>query len=176
MKNLVNKKSENGFTVLEIILLLLVCVLIVFLGIGFYNYTQNNSTSENEKNAQQSTKENNNEPDGAEEVSFSTSDKKVLIDDFYAKYLVIEQSSAAPLIELAKEYGTSNFVSYVSEDSGGDPVLCGQQGKSQAEVSTAIEGQDIVATISYPSNNNPKVKFTTVVEAEKLLIDSATCL
>ncbi len=163
-------KNERGFTVFEITLVVLVFAAIGAAGYFAYQARQN---TESDYSVNVPKKTTSNQASG---TSKPAPDSVAFVQQFYDEYLA--NSGNVLAIEIFKKYGTQNFVTTSEQAEGYDPVLCGQQGTSQAKVITAKQGDIVVATIQYPGtppDNKTDAKVSTITSGGKLAIDSITC-
>ncbi len=165
------KLNQKGFGVVEGLLVVIALVLVG--GVGYYVYGQNRDTNKTSNSSDSSTKTTQQgSSKGSKQETNKLSDEEAInyVKKFYDEYIT---SAAAP-VDTFKKYGTDNFVNDTS-NANYDPVLCGQQGKSQAQVSVSKPASDVTATITYPSGSKIDAKVKLVTSNEQLKIDSVTC-
>lgn len=156
-------KFQGGFTAIEILLVVLIILLISI--IGFFVY--NNNKSEETTKTTDTTKTTVPTP----KVATTQEDQVAFVQSFYNDYIADSSADAASV----QKYGTDNFIAAVANSKDSDPVLCSQQGKTQATATVVKSGDEILSKVTYPSNSNSEVKVTVVNVNGKLAIDSTTC-
>src|SRR5437868_7444727 len=99
------KLKHKGFGAVEG--LLVVIALTLFIGVGFYVANINKKDKEPVETAQATT---NVGKDKSIDTQNSQPDPVIYVQDFYNEYLGTSSSGSQSLIDLAKKYGTQNFV------------------------------------------------------------------
>lgn len=178
-----NKKDENGFGAVEIIMAVVIVVLFATLIYFFVQANQKNSQNNSSATPSVSpqTKKSSSSSPSAEAGSPLTNDSvKSTVDSFYRDYYKNMRADAKTMEAAVSQYGTQNFIStymnimHGNQAMAGDPVMCINGGVNSYPTATDIKitSDKATAIVKVTESIMPSV---TVVDDKGLKIDSVSC-
>jgi uncharacterized protein (UPF0333 family) len=159
------KNNQHGFTVLE--LLLIVIVLLTAGGIGAYVYKSRQSEPSKKVTTNQTT---------VATPELTETSSTAYVETFYNDYMRLDGSHDAT-IEFIEKYGTNNLKTYYEANQNGvDPIVCAQDVPTSVTVSDAVKLDDLVRVKIAERYVDTNVEImANVVNQNGLKIDMIQC-